>query len=84
MADLIRKEIISVGYSFLTHSPSNQIFPILPNWLIAKLQENYSFYIWSKVDDNNSSVRIVTSWATKEDVVLKLIEELKKAVTSSK
>lgn len=84
MADLIRKGISSAGYKFLTDSPSNQIFPILPNWLIDKLHENYSFYVWSKVDDDNSSVRIVTSWATKEDVVLKFIEELKNTTRSDK
>lgn len=79
MAGLIRNGIIGAGYSFLTHSPSNQIFPILPNWLIDKLQEKYSFMVWGKVDDNNSAVRLVTSWATKEDSVLEFIKDMKNA-----
>lgn len=78
MATLLCNEIKSMGYEFLTHSPSNQIFPIIPNNIIDKLQEKYSFFVWSKVDENHSSIRLVTSWATREDAVLAFIEDLKK------
>lgn len=76
MASLIKNEIKRAGYSFLTHSPSNQIFPILPNWLISKLQENYSFYVWQKIDADHSAIRIVTSWATRENEVLAFSQEI--------
>lgn len=78
MAGLLSREIESMGYKLLIHSPSNQIFPILPNKVIEKLQEKFSFYVWSKVDDDNSSIRLVTSWATREDAVNAFIEGLKK------
>jgi len=78
MAGMLRSAISRAGYPFLTNSPSNQIFPILPNWLIAKLQENYSFYVWSKADDQNSAIRLVTSWATDEKAVLAFIEDLQR------
>lgn len=77
MASLLRSEISQAGYLFLTHSPSNQIFPILPNEIITKLQEKYSFYVWSQVDSEHSAIRLVTSWATKEDAVREFIEDLK-------
>jgi len=77
LATLLINEIETMGYKFLVHSPSNQVFPILPNKVIEKLQEKYSFYMWSKVDDENSSIRLVTSWATKEDAVKAFIEDLK-------
>lgn len=83
MADILKKGISEVGYSFLTHSPSNQIFPILPNWLIEKLQKKYSFYLWEKVDEDNSAIRLVTSWATKEEIVKSFVEDMKEAVTSN-
>lgn len=51
----------------LTHSPSNQIFPIISNELIEELQKKYSFYIWEKIDENNSAIRLVTSWATQQN-----------------
>ncbi|AIF52358.1 low specificity L-threonine aldolase [Pelosinus sp. UFO1] len=77
MASLLREGISQAGYLFLTHSPSNQIFPILPNGIITKLQEKYSFYVWSQVDSEHSAIRLVTSWATKEDAVREFIEDLK-------
>ncbi|MCB8818812.1 threonine aldolase family protein [Desulfosporosinus shakirovi] len=80
MAQLLKTEISAAGYRFFTHSPSNQIFPILPNWLIAKLQEEYAFYVWAKIDEDHSAIRLVTSWATSEEAVSALREEIRKAV----
>jgi threonine aldolase len=76
MAGLLRDEISKAGFKFLVHSPSNQIFPILPNRLITELQKKYLFHVWSKVDDENSSIRLVASWATNESAVLAFIEDL--------
>jgi threonine aldolase len=80
MAGLIRDEMSKLNVTFLTQSPSNQIFPILPNSLITLLQKNYSFFIWEKVDSDHSAIRLVTSWATKEEEVLAFIEEMKKNI----
>jgi threonine aldolase len=78
LADLIKEELSNAGLKFFSHSPSNQIFPILPNTLITELQKKYAFLIWEKIDENQSAIRLVTSWATKEDKVLEFIEDLKK------
>ncbi|MFP7296659.1 threonine aldolase family protein [Neobacillus niacini] len=78
MAGLIREELNKANIKFLTHSPSNQLFPILPISVINVLQNNYAFHIWEKVDSENSAVRFVTSWATKEEEVMGLIKELKR------
>jgi threonine aldolase len=80
MAALMGREIKRIGYEFLTQSSTNQIFPILPNWLISKLEEKYSFYVWEKINEANSAIRLVTSWATKEAAVLAFIEDLKDAI----
>ena len=77
MADRLREAIHNAGYGFLTQTATNQIFPILPNRLIDKLLEKYSFYVWEKIDPNHSAVRLVTSWATKEEAVAAFIEDLK-------
>ncbi len=76
MATKLSKEISSLGHEFLTQPVSNQIFPILPNELIEKLKEKYGFYVWQKIDDEKSAVRIVTSWATKETDVESFIVDL--------
>jgi threonine aldolase len=77
MAGFLSEEMSKRGFSFLTHSTSNQIFPILPDTLINRLQEKYAFYVWQKVDDNNSAIRLVTSWATKSEAVEGFIEDMK-------
>jgi threonine aldolase len=76
MAELLQQEIKKAGYTFLTQSSSNQIFPILPNSLVQKLQEKYAFHIWEKVDAGHVAIRLVTSWATQKMAVLKFSEEL--------
>lgn len=78
MAGMLREAISRAGYSFLTDSPSNQIFPILPNRLIDKLYEKYSFYLWERVDEQHSAVRLVTSWATKEEAVTAFVADMEK------
>lgn len=69
MANKLRQGLLKGGFSFLTDSPTNQIFPILPNTVIKKLHTLYGFYTWVPVDDKTSAIRLVTSWATKEEFV---------------
>lgn len=77
MAAMFSEGMTGLGYKSLAESPTNQIFPILPNALIKRLQERYGFYVWSEVDDRNSGVRLVTSWATQEEAANKFLSHLK-------
>ena len=76
MAETLKIGIKKGGYEFLINSSTNQIFPIMPNKTIDKLQDKYSFLVWQKIDENNSAIRLVTSWATKEEAVNSFIEDL--------
>lgn len=77
MAATLANGIKKHKYPFLLEPVSNQIFPILPNTLIKKLSQTYGFYVWSTIDNKHSAIRLVTSWATKEEVVHQFIEDLK-------
>jgi threonine aldolase len=77
MAVLLVNGIMDLGYSFFIDSPSNQIFPMFPDYVIEKLNEKYLFEVWQKIDDNNTIIRLVTSWATEENQVLNFIQDLK-------
>ena len=77
MARLLEDGLKETGCSFLVDSPTNQIFPILENSLIEKLEKKFSFYLWENVDENHSAIRLVTSWATKREAVLEFIRDLK-------
>lgn len=78
MADILRKGIESLGYSFASNSPTNQLFPIFPNALIEKLEEEFGFYRQEKIDEEHTSIRLVTSWATPEKEVRNFLDVLKK------
>ena len=58
-------------------SVTNQQFIVLTNEQIKKLEEKYVISFWEKVDDDHSAVRICTSWATKDEYVDAVIEDLK-------
>ncbi len=67
------------GFKFLSETFTNQIFPILSNSQIEKLSEHFDFYVWKKRDEKNSAIRLITSWATSDEVVerfLKAIDNL--------
>ncbi len=64
------------NYNFFIEPESNQIFPILSKDIIAKLEKNFGFYIWTKYDEESSVVRLVCSWATREEAVDEFIKSI--------
>jgi threonine aldolase len=64
-ATLIKKACLAEGYRFVVDSPSNMLFPILPNSVIAKMREKYILGALTKVDDDHCAVRLLTSWSTR-------------------
>lgn len=74
MAQIIINTFKDCGYSFYATPGTNQVFPILPNNVIDKLSEEFSFLLQHSVDENHSVVRFVTSWATKPESVERLCE----------
>lgn len=72
----IRKAFEERGFKFLVDSPTNQQFPILPNDMIKRLREKFSFEDWGYVDETHTAVRFCTSWATPESSVDALISNL--------
>jgi threonine aldolase len=75
-AQKLAEEMGKMGIPFLIDSPTNQIFPILEDTVIAQLEKDYSFYTWQKTDSNHSAVRLVTSWATPMKTVHNFIQAL--------
>lgn len=78
MADMIRKTLKELKYPLLVEGTTNQIFPILPDALLDKLKDNFTFSEQERVDETHRAVRFCTSWATKPESVAALCEELRK------
>ena len=78
LADKLREKMKSLGIPFLVESTTNQLFPILPDEILAKLDEKYVYCEQERVDATHRAVRFCTSWATKEENVDALCEDLDK------
>ncbi len=81
MAEKLRTAIAEQGYSFASDSRTNQLFPVFPDQVIRKLAEDFTFEMNGKVDETHSSIRLVTSWATREAGVDQFIQALKNMAT---
>lgn len=77
-ADKIRKTLSELGYPLFVEGITNQIFPVLPDALLAKLKDNFTFSEQERVDPEHRAVRFCTSWATTEESVDALCAELRK------
>ncbi len=67
------------GFTEYAPSPTNQQFFIFPDAALQELEKKYHFSFWEKVDEGHTAVRICTSWATKEENVRALIEDIRTA-----
>jgi threonine aldolase len=76
LADKLRNAIKNAGYPFLVESRTNQIFPIMPDTVLEKLREKYSFSYERRMDAEHSAIRFCTSWATTEANVGALIADI--------
>ena len=77
MAELLKKGLSELGYQFYADSPTNQQFVIVADEKLKQLDEKYSCEYQMRYDETHSVVRFCTSWATKEEHVLALIEDMK-------
>lgn len=76
LAIKIKEAAIEKGYTLLYNSFTNQQFIIFPNDRLKELNKEFVFFKWKKIDENNTAVRICTSWATTEENVDKFIQKM--------
>ena len=76
LANQLSSGILAAGHNLLADTETNQVFPILPDELISRLQQKFSFHTWGKTDANHSAIRLVTSWATDKAQVDAFLAEL--------
>nr|WP_315028403.1 aminotransferase class V-fold PLP-dependent enzyme [uncultured Chryseobacterium sp.] len=74
----IKNAMQKKGIQFLADTYTNQIFPIVNNKLIQVLSEHFDFFVWKKIDEEFSAIRLITSWNTGDDAVNRLIEIIEK------
>lgn len=73
LAIRVREGLRSEGYEIVIESPTNQQFLRLPNDLIDRLHAIATFDYWGPRGKEESIVRFVTSWETREEDVEALL-----------
>ncbi len=77
LAEELREAIREAGFGFYVDSPTNQVFPILPDAVLKKLREKYAYTYQCRVNESMSAIRLCTSWATKPEHVRAFCADLK-------
>jgi threonine aldolase len=77
MANILKMGLKDLKVKLAYDSPTNQQFITLSRILVEKLRKSYDFEIWEEHDDN-TTIRLVTSWATNEEAIYRFLEDLKK------
>lgn len=72
----LRDGFIEKGYRMAFPSPTNQQFPVLPNEVLDKLLEDFTFEIWGIRGEKETTVRFVTDWGTSTEDVQFLLNAL--------
>ena len=75
-ADRIREALVSKGYTLAVNSPTNQIFVLFERKQAELLSEKIEMGFWEHPDEDHTVMRIATSWATRDEDVDRLIEQL--------
>ena len=66
MAARLREILQRAGVPLAVDSPSNQVFPVLPDAMVERLRSFVEFETWERRGDGTTVIRLMTSWATPE------------------
>ncbi len=72
-AERIRQALREKGYTLAFDAPTNQIFVLLDREQLDRLSEKVEMSFWEKPDREHTIMRFVTSWATTEAEVDRLV-----------
>ncbi len=72
----LKQAFVSKGYRLHMDSYTNQQFICMPNEQIDRLMQHATFELWGPRGESETVVRFVTSWATTDEAIDKLIEQL--------
>ncbi len=64
VAQYLQGGLRNLGIPMMLDSPTNQIFPIVPDALLPQLDKLCTYEVWGKADDAHTVIRLVTSFAS--------------------
>ena len=72
--------LASRGIHLQAPQQTNQVFAVMPERLVAELENSYGFYRWGVADDGAPVVRLVCSWATDSGVLAGLFDAIDRCI----
>ncbi len=76
LAKKLAEGLTKKGYELWLPQVTNQVFLILDNTIIEKLEKDFFFYTWCKYDETRSVIRLVTNWNSKEEEIQAILNAL--------
>ena len=64
VAQYLQGGLKNLGIPMMVDSPTNQIFPIVPNSLLPRLDKLCTYEVWGTADESHTVIRLVASFAT--------------------
>lgn len=84
LAQSLAAGLRELGVEFLVESPSNQIFPIFSDGVVAGLEKEAAFEIQEKLPEGRTCVRFVTGWQSTEEDVAGLLAAVKPLLNNNR
>lgn len=78
LAERITEGLTAMNIPLLAPSPSNQVFPILPDPVVEALKSDFTFEIQEKTDADHTCIRFVTAWCSTDNDVTALLSAIEK------
>lgn len=78
LADTLREALRTMGVSFFSPSPTNQVFPIFTLPQVEELEKLHVFERWSELPDGRVAIRFCTSWATQKCDLDNLLSDIQR------
>ncbi len=79
-ADLLRRCLEQNGCRFYLPAETNQIFLVMENRILEKLQGSLKWSFWEKADDTSSVIRLAAGFATSEEDILSAADLIGRAM----
>jgi threonine aldolase len=82
MAARLSTALTAAGHELVAETETNQVFAIVSLPVLERLQQHFNFYIWERLKDakqEKAVIRLVTSWATDPDQVVKFAAVLEQS-----
>ena len=77
MSQKLKEGLSQIGVEIVYSNKTNQLFIKLSKKTIDELSTLYAFEVWEDLGESQI-IRLVTSWATKEECVNDFIEDIKR------